>query len=274
MNTHPPFPYRFFLITLGWSWLIWIPLILVGGSSTWAIPISMAAAFGPGVGAIVSMRTLEGKGTVNRYLKSLLDFRLGWRVWVLGPVLLTIVSVAAWFVPELFGQTRLESLLPSPWVLPVYFLIMVLLGGGQEELGWRGYVLDHLEARLGTWWGNLVLGLVWGIWHIPLFFISGLSQSYTPFAAFLLLTIGYSWLFAWARERSGKKPLSGMVMHGWANAIFPLFPALVMTAGASQIRYWLWASLILALGLAVQFFRSGSRSGTRRNDPGEGPSAR
>ena len=252
------FPWRFLVVTFGWSWLIWVPLIWVEANTTTAVLLSAVAAFGPAIGAIVSLWTLQGKAVVGLYLRSFADFRLGWKVSVLVPGLLASASLVAWLIPELFGWARLPTILPSLWVLPAYFVLMVLLGGGQEELGWRGYFLGHLEERLGSWWGNLVLGLVWGLWHLPLFFVSGTSQAYTPFPAFLLVTVGYSWLFAWARLWSGKRSLSGPVMHGSANTIFALFPTLVMASGAAQLRYWLWAALIFALGLVAQNLRDRS----------------
>ena len=55
---------------------------------------------------------------------------------------------------------------------------MIFLGGGQEELGWRGYILDRLEERLGPWLGNLVLAVIWAVWHVPLIFIPGTSQRF------------------------------------------------------------------------------------------------
>jgi uncharacterized protein len=54
------------------------------------------------------------------------------------------------------------------FVFPVVWLFMVVLGGGQEEIGWRGYAMPLLESRYGLWTGNLVLGLVWSLWHVPL----------------------------------------------------------------------------------------------------------
>lgn len=253
-----PFPWRFFAVTFCWSWLIWVPLTWVAVNSTTAVLLSAVAAFGPGIGAVVCLQTLQGKAAVGSYLRSFFDFRLGWKVWLLVPGLLASASLAAGLIPELFGLARLQTILPTVWILPAYFVLMVFLGGGQEELGWRGYILDHLEDRLGSCWGNLVLGLVWGLWHLPLFFVSGTSQANTPFLAFLLITVGYSWLFARARQWSGKRSMSGPVMHGAANTVFALFPTLAMDSGATQLRYWLWAALIFALGLVMQILRTRS----------------
>jgi hypothetical protein len=56
-----------------------------------------------------------------------------------------------------------------------------------------------------------VLGVVWAVWHTPLFFIPGTSQVFVPFAGFTLVLIGYSYFFAWVREASGKRMLAMIV---------------------------------------------------------------
>lgn len=265
MKNPSKFPFQFFVVTFVWSWLIWLPLVLAGAGilplgkdlqSALSLPMTILAAFGPAVGAFYCLRTLNGKGAIRDYLRGLLDLRFGWRAWLIPILVLGGSTWLAWILPELWGEPRLNMLLPSVWVFPPYILIMILLGGGQEELGWRGYILDPMEERLGPWLGNLVLGVVWAVWHLPLFFIPGVSQSYMPFAGFVLLTVGYSWFFAWVRQASGKRTLAGLVTHGWANAFVPLFPILVMAGGAEQPRFWIWVSLTFVIGLVTMALRS------------------
>jgi membrane protease YdiL (CAAX protease family) len=79
-------------------------------------------------------------GTVKKqktfpYQFFVVTFLCSWLIWL--PLVLTN-----------FG------FLPSVWVFPLWLLMMVFLGGGQEELGWRGYILDHMEERFGTWLGT------------------------------------------------------------------------------------------------------------------------
>ena len=264
-NAKKNIPYQFFVVTFIWSWLIWLPLVLAGAGilplgkdllSAWSTPVSILAAFGPAAGAFYCLSTLHGKGAVHQYLRGLLDFRFGWQAWLVPILVLGGSTWLAWALPELWGEPRLAMLLPSVWVFPPYVLIMILLGGGQEELGWRGYILDPMEERLGPWLGNLVLGVIWAVWHLPLFVIPGTSQTFMPFAGFMLLTIGYSWFFAWVRQASGKRTLAGLVSHGWANAFIPLFPTLVMSEGAAQPRFWLWAGLTFVIGLVTMIVRS------------------
>lgn len=265
MEAQSRFPYRFFVVTFTWSWLIWLPLVLAGAGilplekdlvSALSVPVTIVALFGPGVGALYCLSTLHAKGAVRQYLRGLVDLRLGWQAWLVPVVVMGASTWLAWILPELWGAPRLEMLLPSGWVFPPYVLLMILLGGGQEELGWRGYIVDPMEARLGPWLGNLVLGVVWAFWHLPLFFIPGTSQMYMPFAGFVLLITGYSWFLAWVRQASGKRTLAGLIAHGWANAFVPLFPTVVMVEGAAQPRYWLWVSLTFVIGLVTMALRS------------------
>lgn len=253
-------PLRFFAVTFAWSWLIWLFLILSGAAKpSITIPASMLAAFGPAAGAYVSLRTLNGKGAVKTYQKSFLSLAFGWKVWAVIFLLLCSITAAAWYIPELFGQPRLPMLLPGIYVFPVYWLMMVFLGGGQEEIGWRGYILPFLENRYGTWTGSTILGLVWAVWHIPLWFIPGTSQTYMNFAGFIMLTLGYSYLFSWVMKSSGKRPLAGLIAHGTANALIPVFPILVMKPEAAQPRFWLWTSLTLLTGALVLYFGKSAR---------------
>lgn len=264
MEIRAKFPYRFFVITFSWSWLIWLPLVLMSNGiisvkeglvSNLMFPLGILGAFGPAAGAFYCLRTLNEKGAFLKYLRGLLDLNLGWRAWLLPIVVLGGSTWVAWVLPELWGAPRLEMLLPSFWVFPPYVIAMILIGGGQEELGWRGYILDFLERRLGMWLGNLVLGVVWALWHLPLFFIPGASQSFMPFTGFILLMIGYSYFFAWVRQSSGNRILAGVVTHGWANAFVPLFPTLVMSEGEMQPRFWIWVSLTFAIGLVAMAIR-------------------
>ncbi|MCK7499677.1 MAG: CPBP family intramembrane metalloprotease [Comamonadaceae bacterium] len=149
-------------------------------------------AFGPAAGALYGLRTLQGKGAIRHYLRGLLDLHFGWQAWLLPILVLGGSTWLAWVLPELWGAPRLNTLLPSLWVFPPYVLIMILLGGGQEELGWRGYILDPLEERLGPWLGNLVLGVAWACLAYPAIFYSGCKPT---FHAFRRIRVAYGRLF-------------------------------------------------------------------------------
>jgi len=199
-NDNEKFPYRYFVVTFLWTWIFWLPLALAGlgilplGADTvqnLVLPATIFAGVGPALGAFYSLRTLSGKGSIAHYLKSLLDLRFGWKAWIIPVIVFGGITFIAWGLPELWGEPPNNMLLPSIWVFPLFLLEAIFLGGGLEELGWRGYIMDKMEDRLGPWLGNLVLGVVWAVWHLPLFFIPGTTQSHVNFLAFMLNLRGF-----------------------------------------------------------------------------------
>ena len=264
MNNNVRFPFRFFLITFIWSWIIWTPLILASFRiipvsdkllSILTIPVIMIGVYGPLAGALFALHKGKGKGSSKKYLRSFLDFRLGWKVVILPIFIFGGSSFIAWFSPELFGEERLPMLLPSVWLFVPYLLIMILLGGGQEEFGWRGYALPILESKFGIWFANIILGIIHAFWHLPLWFITGSSQSYMNFGGFILLIVGYSFILSWIRKISGNRPFSGLYAHGLANAFFPLMPTLIMQKDLPQPHFWIWVVLTFIIGIIITLIR-------------------
>jgi membrane protease YdiL (CAAX protease family) len=135
---------------------------------------------------------------------------------------------------------------------------MILLGGGQEEFGWRGYALPLLESKYGIWFGNIILGLIWAFWHLPLWFITGTSQTYMNFGGFILLMVGYSFILSWIRKISDNRPFSGLYAHGMANTFIPFMPTLIMQKNVPQPHFWIWVILTLLIGILITVFRKKS----------------
>lgn len=265
MNNNVSFPYRFFFFTFLWSWIIWAPLILVSLKiipisdkliSILTIPVIMIGVFGPLAGALIALHKEKGNGSSKEYLRSFLDFRLGWKTYFIPILIFGGSTFIAWFLPELFGEKRLSMLLPSVWTVIPYLFIMILLGGGQEEFGWRGYALPILESKFGIWFANIILGIIWAIWHIPLWFITGTSQTYMNFGGFVLLIVGYSFILSWIRKISGNRPFSGLYAHGLANAFIPLMPTLIMQKNLPQPRFWIWVTLTFLIGIIITALRN------------------
>jgi len=265
MNSSVRFPFRFFLITFAWSWILWTPLVLgslkiipVSGDliSILIFPAIVLGAFGPLTGALFSLRREKGKGSVRKYLQGFLDFRLGWKVYAIPVLIFGGSTFIAWFFPELIGEERLPMLLPSIWVYIPCLIFMIFLGGGQEELGWRGYALPFLENKLGIWLANSLLGIIWAFWHLPLWFITGTNQTYMNFGGFIILMVGYSYIFSWTRKISGNKPFSGLYVHGLANSFIAIMPTLTIQKGMPQTRFWIWVILTLCIGITITLLRN------------------
>ena len=258
-------PIRFFIITFLWSWFfIGISIIISHVNSGdfslmesgIGLLIIVFGACGPGVGAIISIYTIDGKDSLKNFLKSFFSLKFGWKVWIAIFLILGGSCFIAWIIPEFFGESRIQTFLPNVYIFPLYLLLMIFLGGGQEEIGWRGYIMSHLENKFGLIIGGLILGIVWSIWHFPLWLVPGSTQIYMNFFGFVLICIGYSYFFSWIIKASGNRLLSGLIAHGTANAFAPLFPTLILAGNIKQTRFWIYCIIVLAIGIIVVLART------------------
>lgn len=257
------FPYEFFIFTFIWSWIIWIFIALWSNEiipgyeflKNFKYPLVILGAFGPMAGALFSLRRNLSEGSIRNYLKAFLDLKIGWKAYVFPILIFGGITFISWILPELFGEDRLPMFLPSLWVFIPCLIFMMFLGGGQEEFGWRGYALPILEQKYGIWLANIILGLIWGFWHIPLWFIEGTTQVYMNYCGFILFSVGCSLILSWIIRISDNKPFTGIYAHGLANAFIAIMPVIVLQKQLPQPRYWIWVVSTLLIGIIITIFR-------------------
>lgn len=187
--------------------------------------------FGPTLAAVVLVGLAGGWAGLRGWLARCLRWRVGWG-WVALAVGLPLgVIVLAATVHLALGGT----LSPSPvWghglLATLNFVLILLLGGPLgEEFGWRGYALPALQERYGWRVSSLVLGVVWGCWHLLLFFLANTSQRHIPIALFLSSTLALSVLFAWLANRTRGSLVLVVLFH-------------------TAINYWSWVVLVVPTG--------------------------
>jgi len=95
-----------------------------------------------------------------------------------------------------------------------------------EELGWRGYALPALATRMTWRTASALIGLIWGLWHLPLFFMAGTPQSHIPIALFLTSILAQSVILAWLFMSTNKSIVPALVMHTSINAWTTIIPVL------------------------------------------------
>jgi membrane protease YdiL (CAAX protease family) len=175
----------YFALTYAISWPLWLLSRLAGG--TLGTVLLVVGGFGPLLSAAITIR--YSGGSLIDWLHAIVRWRVPVRfyVYALGlPVLIMAVMNA---VLAALGQEPEVSSLPEriPGYLQTFFLTAVIFGG-QEEPGWRGFALPRLEDRHVPLVATLILGIGWGVWHIPLYGPAG-------FVVPLVLAFFYSWLY-------------------------------------------------------------------------------
>jgi membrane protease YdiL (CAAX protease family) len=110
-------------------------------------------------------------------------------------------------------------------------MVFVLVAG--EEIGWRGFALPLLLERFGPWLASVLLGSMWALWHLPLFFMPSMPQFGTPFASYVPYLIALSIILTWLMQRTGGSVILATLFHGAVNTFG------VVTIGTDAIvRGW------------------------------------
>lgn len=190
--------FRFLVITFGFSWGIWGVGLLAGGdmSDPLVEALQVAGLCGPGVAAGVLALT------VRRAAGQAAGRRDGWRVrlfeaprWLPAALLFgSVPAVGAAVSAPLAGEPGVDlgritdvAATAGGW-LP-YLGLALLTGPLSEEFGWRGYLQPLLRRGLPAGRTAIVLGLIWAVWHVPLFFLAGTFQH--SIGLFTIEGLGY-----------------------------------------------------------------------------------
>jgi membrane protease YdiL (CAAX protease family) len=260
MATANWFPWDYMIATFGFSWLCWLPGVLetrgvLDLPIAWEVFLLLGIC-GPLVGAIWTNVRRGGWTAARGLLVRVCDVRIGavwWLVSVVAPPVLSAVALLS--RNALQGKAVELGILTRSWMILPTILFMMLLGGGQEEFGWRGYALDILQGQWGALVASVVLGLIWGVWHLPLFFVEHTGQYYTPMWAFMLASPALSILATWVYNGTGKRLFAAWLFHGAVNAGMDVFPPTQKVAGGNQGAflilcgaYWVWALAVVVFG--------------------------
>jgi uncharacterized protein len=134
--------------------------------------LTLFVAYGPTIAALIATGVTSGRIGLGALLGRLLIWRVGWQWYAAAILLPALVSFAATQLAGLRGDAGGPASTFS-WgmllLLPVSLLVRGLVNG--EEIGWRGFALPHLQSRWNALTASLLLGGVWALFHLPIFFL-------------------------------------------------------------------------------------------------------
>jgi hypothetical protein len=218
--------FPFLLITFGIAWTIlglyiFLPEKMTGifGEITGDHPLFFLAVYAPAIAAFVIILYKAGVNGLKLYLSRLLIWRssLSWYVFLFLGIPLIFIA-GSLFKGNLFAGPFPFSTL-SAFLLATFFAI---IKGPVEEFGWRGLALPLLQRKLAPIWAGLILGIIWGLWHLPAFLMSGTRQSEWSFAPFFIGCVALSIIVTPLFNRSNGSILLTAFFHFMLmNPIFP-----------------------------------------------------
>jgi len=250
-------PWWFFGVTYSITWGFLLVAIALGVSfrSAEGVVLQLLALLGPGIAGIGFVyHVYDDRGRADFWNRIKQPRRIGVR-WFLIILLIpvgvtTVATIGATLLgdPSVAWGVTVRELRSNPLaLLPALFF--ATLPPILEEFGWRGYALDRLQMDHSAFGASLLLGVVWAVWHLPLFFVRGSFQrefvgfATTGFWLFMIGIVALSVIFIWVYNHTSRSILGIILLHGWVNFVSET------VAVADKFYYSIWVLLAVVITL-------------------------
>ena len=245
------------LLTFGITWAvlslyIFMPDTAVSlfGMLSGNHPLFFLAVYAPAIASFIIVYRISGFSGLKSFISRITIWRTS-LAWVL---FLAIGLPAVFYAGSALNGKLFSEPIPFEvsWTW-IGILFLSMIKGPVEEFGWRGFALPLLQQKITPMTASLLIGFVWGIWHIPAFLIAGTQQSSWAFIPFLIGTIAISIIMTALYNQSRGSILLAMIMH--FQLMNPIWP--------DAQPYDTWLLLAVACGIvwyhkSIFFHRSGA----------------
>lgn len=216
----------YLLITFGVAWgllslYIFLPeqTTAMFGEISASHPAFILAVYSPAMAAFGIVMVRGGFRGLKAFLSRLLLWRCptGWYAYLIFGIPLIYAA------GSIVKGNLLEDPFPFEGIGSMFAAMAFMLAlGPVEEFGWRGVALPLLQRRFAPIWAALILGLIWGVWHLPAFFLSGTPQGAWGFLPFFVGTVCLSVIVTPLFNASRGSILLAVLYH--FQVINPLWP--------------------------------------------------
>jgi membrane protease YdiL (CAAX protease family) len=262
----------YFLIAYAFSWLAWLPLVLSEdgvGLLSFRSPIgfyatlAIASFVGPFLSAFIMTGITEGKAGIGRLLRRFVLSPVGlqWYLFALiGIPAIMVLSVI--FLPGALAS--FQGLAPLTPLRLLGLLVYIFFLGGPlgEEPGWRGFALPRLHGPLV---GSLVLGPLWALWHLPIFWVP--AWNFPPtilnIVLFVIAATAFTIVMTWVFNNTKGSLLIAVLVHASfdmnLSTLNLVFPAPLVTDYGSNVPVLIGFGTLALVLVALTRGRLGDR---------------
>jgi membrane protease YdiL (CAAX protease family) len=267
------FPWNFFGLTFLLTWACWIPAGLLPTEQYGVLSKILLYAGGimPTLATLLLLYLYSNHQERRDYWQRLIDLKRIDKVWyaviLLTVPFLTIIGVVFDLV---LGGTGAEpeaasNIILNPLSLITFAIFMLLFGPLPEEMAWRGYALDGLQARWNALSASLILGAAWTLWHLPLFLIEGsyqhgLGVGTQQFWLYMLDKLPQSIVMTWIYNNNKRSTASAVLFHFMVNFVGELFDLSRRAETIYIASWWIMALLVITIWKPQRFVLLKSRT--------------
>jgi len=213
----------------------------------------------PSTLGLVFIGLLRGKAGVRRVLRRLVHGRIGLR-WYLAVLALAMLVPLAVGVSVLMGG---DTPVVDNTIFGVLFLFAFMIFPGSalgEEIGWRGFVLPRMQARHSALKASLLIGILWGPWHLPLWLTGSEGHPISLYVPFVVAVVASSVFYTWLYNNTGGSLLIVVLYHAASN--LPI-TVLISPLGSQMAQPFLIYVALTVVAAAIVVIVSGAENLSR-----------
>ncbi|MFJ8336279.1 CPBP family intramembrane glutamic endopeptidase [Streptomyces sp. NPDC094437] len=194
-----------------------------GAAGSQLLGVLPGAHLGPIVSALLVTRACEGRAGLRSWRRRLTTFRVNW-AWYVA----VLLPVPAALTLATMARSGDHPVLPPALLLLAYLpglALQLITTGLAEEPGRRESAMPRLQRRFGPLRATLIVGPLWGDWHLPLFLTQwGGGPHVDPMKPleFMATVIAFSFAMTWLFNRSGESMPLVMLLHTSVNNYFSM----------------------------------------------------
>jgi membrane protease YdiL (CAAX protease family) len=209
---------------------------------------------GPTIGGYLAVLATTAQAPLAEYHQRLFRWRADSKYYLAAMGLPAALVLSSAGLAILFHSGSYLVVMARPWYAVVPLFVLMIFFGGLEEPGWRGVAQPEMERFVPRAPAAIVVGIIWAMWHVPLFYIPGVSQYGTSFPVFALRVLGNAMILAWIYDRS-KSVLLCTAFHAMRNAVW----AMGLVVQGRQLRQQAFETWLgIAAGVLLLAMESGS----------------
>lgn len=174
----------------------------------------LLGGWSPTIASFISLKKNNKVATFKEWLKNVFDFKHN-----IFSYLMVIILSILFILPQCLISGYENG---APLYAIIIMIPVMLFGGGLEEAGWRYILQTELEKKFNFVVSTLIVSVIWWLWHLPLFYIQGVSQYGQNFFAFGINVLGLSFALASIRKNSNSVWLC-VLFHCIANSLSGIY---------------------------------------------------
>ena len=215
---------KYLISTFIVSWLLWGSVAVAGKTgigflsfgSPFGTMLYVLGGISPAICEIFLKKSVSPKEEFKSFMKSIVNPKHS--IWMYFYSIGGAMLIQAF--PVFFGLTQVKQ----PLYMGFIMIIPMIIGGGIEEIGWRGLLQPELEKKCPHIIAAISVGIIWAIWHLPLWFIDGTNQQSMNFIWFCINTIMLSF-FIGSVTYVSKSIFMAILAHASINAFWEVMEA-------------------------------------------------